>query len=446
MSSNYAIRVQEVSKVFQLYNKPSDRLKEALFGRGKYSREVVALNRVSLNIPKGATVGLIGQNGSGKSTLLQIICNILSPTEGQVEVNGKIAALLELGSGFNPDFTGRENVYMSGTIMGLTREEIDRRFHEIEEFAEIGEFIHQPVKTYSSGMFLRLAFATAVHTDPDILVVDEALAVGDVRFQNKCFRKFKEFQQAGKTILFVTHTTELLVRHCDYAFLLHQGNLVEEGSPKDVVNTYLDLLYGKSTKSKSVHNGNGTIPTEARLSDYYEKFDPQLQEFLTSSPNEDHCIKRRTYNASEYRWGNREAEIVDYLVVSGSKYDHVENNSSDQLDVYMKVLFHRDTARPIYGLTIKTMDGVIVYGTNSRDVMSDIQERAAGESTIVKFSLVPRLVQGDYFISLGVAEDVPGEEAVPLDRRYDMIHLKMYHNSLGFGVVDLQMNVEEVMI
>lgn len=443
MSSNYAITVNNVSKVYHLYDKPLDRLKESFLGRGRFSKEVIALDSININIPKGSTVGLIGQNGSGKSTLLQIISSILTPSSGEVIVNGKIAALLELGSGFNPDFTGRENVIMNGTIMGLTHDEIIEKMPSIEEFAEIGHFIDQPVKTYSSGMFLRLAFSTAIHTDPDILIVDEALAVGDTRFQNKCYRKFKEFQEKGKTILFVTHTTDLLVRHCDYAFLLNHGEMIMEGSPREVVNKYLDILYGKSTDVLQQVDADQEQTREALL-EKYPDLPPYLVTFLLMKDTNDNCVNRRSYNQAEYRWGNKGAEIMDYLIVSGGQNDHIEYNSFEKIDVYVKVKFNRQVKSPIYGLTIKTTDGVTVYGTNSRDVECKVLDKKEDQWTVVKFTFVPRLVQGDYFISLGIAEEQPDQEIIPLDRRYDMIHIKFFHNSLGFGIVDLEMNVMEV--
>lgn len=442
MSSEWAIVAENIDKAYTIYNKPSDRLFD-LFSQGQVrGKQIHALDDVSIKIPKGKTIGLIGQNGSGKSTLLQIIAGTLQPTGGNVTVNGKIAALLELGSGFNPDFAGRDNVMMNGALMGLTKEEILQRMDSIEAFADIGEFIDQPVKTYSSGMFLRLAFAAAVHTDPDILIVDEALAVGDARFQNKCFRKFKEFQEAGKTIIFVSHTTELLVRHCDYAYLLNKGKLVQEGNPKEVVNEYLDLLFGKSEsgiqEKKMV--AIDSIESKPSLDDSVNK----VATFIESRPNEDSCVTRKSYNPQEYRWGTQDATIMDYLVISDQRVDQIEYNSDHLMTIYFKVKFNKKVLCPIYGLTIKTMDGVVVYGSNSRDINGKYKVKDSTEWSILKFEFVPKLIQGDYFVSLGVAEDIPGEEAVPLDRRYDLIHLKFFHNSLGFGITDLEMTVDEL--
>ncbi|MEV5027350.1 ABC transporter ATP-binding protein [Paenibacillus sp. LPE1-1-1.1] len=436
MLSDYAIEIKNVTKTYTVYNKPIDRLYDLILNGSNRGRQINALDSVNMNIPKGKTIGLIGQNGSGKSTLLQIIAGTLKPTYGNVHVGGKIAALLELGSGFNPEFSGRENVVLNGTLMGLSRDDINQRMDSIIDFADIGDFIEQPVKTYSSGMFLRLAFAAAVHTDPDILIVDEALAVGDARFQNKCFRKFKEFQEAGKTILFVSHTTELLVRHCDYAYLLNKGKMIFEGAPKDVVNEYHDQLFGK-TEMVPVNT------TSVSKKNAHER-ENEEDTFITIRPNDDNCIKNLTYNPQEYRWGNRDAEIVDYQIESDGRYNQMEYNTAFPMSISLKVKFNKTILRPVYGLTIKTTDGVIVYGSNSRDQGQPFIIKNQDDWSIVKFEFLPNLVQADYFISLGVAEDIPGEEPIPLDRRYDMIHVKLSHNTLGFGIVDLNMNVTEL--
>jgi lipopolysaccharide transport system ATP-binding protein len=239
-----AISVQNVSKKFRLFNSPRERLLEALhpFNK-KYHKEFWALKDINFEVKRGQTLGIIGRNGSGKSTLLQIICSVLKPTTGEVSANGRISALLALGAGFNPEFTGRQNALLNGALMGLSADEMKRCLPEIELFADIGEFIDQPMKIYSSGMALRLAFACAVNVDPDILVIDEALAVGDAKFQYKCFQKFREFQEVGKTIIFVSHNTDAVLRYCDYAILLEKGEVIEIGEPKLITNYYLDILF-----------------------------------------------------------------------------------------------------------------------------------------------------------------------------------------------------------
>lgn len=244
MSSNYAIKIDSLSKNYQLFDKPSDRLKQMLFrGKKKYYREFDALQNISFEIAKGETVGIIGRNGSGKSTLLQIIAGTLTPTNGKIKVNGRVAALLELGSGFNPEFTGRENVYLNGAILGISKSEMDNRFNDIIEFADIGDFIDQPVKTYSSGMYIRLAFSIAINVEADILIVDEALAVGDTKFQIKCIEKMKEIKENGTTILFVSHAGEQVKRFCEKGIWLENGKIKEIDTATNVVNHYEDSLH-----------------------------------------------------------------------------------------------------------------------------------------------------------------------------------------------------------
>ncbi|HPZ07231.1 MAG TPA: ABC transporter ATP-binding protein, partial [Candidatus Eremiobacteraeota bacterium] len=241
--NDIAIKIENLSKVYRLYNNPVERLKESLHPfRKKYHREFYALRDVSFEVKRGETVGIIGKNGSGKSTLLKIITGVLTPTGGNVTVNGKVSALLELGTGFNPEFTGMENIYFSGTIMGYTKEEIDKKVDEIVSFADIGDFINQPVKIYSSGMYVRLAFAVAINVDPEILIIDEALSVGDIAFQVKCFRKFNEFKEAGKTILFVTHSLDSILRYCNKGIVIQNGIKITETDPKDAVDVYKRLL------------------------------------------------------------------------------------------------------------------------------------------------------------------------------------------------------------
>ena len=259
--NNFAIRVNNLSKCYHIYDRPQDRLKQSivpklrsLVGRnpGRYFREFWALNNVSFEVGRGETVGIIGRNGSGKSTLLQMICGTLEPTTGSVETNGRVAALLELGAGFNPEFTGRENVYMNATVLGLTQDEIHARFNEIAAFADIGDFIEQPVKHYSSGMYARLAFAVAINVDPSILIVDEALAVGDEPFQRKCFARIEEIKRGGGTILFVSHSTEAIVNLCDRAVLLYKGEHLFTGAPKLAIGWYQKLMNATSEQDTQI--------------------------------------------------------------------------------------------------------------------------------------------------------------------------------------------------
>ena len=246
MDKNIAISVMDVSKIYRLYDKPIDRLKEALsLTHKKYHKEFFALDKLSFNVEKGSTVGIIGTNGSGKSTILKIITGVLNPSTGSVKVDGNISALLELGAGFNSDYTGIENIYMNGTMMGFSREEMEKKLPEILEFADIGDFVYQPVKTYSSGMFVRLAFALAINVEPEILIVDEALSVGDVFFQSKCYAKMEEIRKKGTTILMVTHDMGSIIKYCDKVVLLNKGKFLAEGSARDMVDLYKKILAGQ---------------------------------------------------------------------------------------------------------------------------------------------------------------------------------------------------------
>jgi lipopolysaccharide transport system ATP-binding protein len=284
-----AISIQDVSKKYHIYSRPVDRLREYLtLGRKSFHQEFWALRHVSFAVRKGEVLGIIGRNGSGKSTLLQVVCGILSQTSGDVVTSGRVSALLTLGAGFNPEFTGRDNVFTYGQIIGLRSEEIEERFQEIADFADIGDFIDQPVKIYSSGMYMRLAFAAAISVDPEILVVDEALAVGDAKFQAKCFRKFEEFQRRNKTILLVTHSTDHLVRHCDRAMLLHDGAKISEGEPLKVSNEYVNLLFGSATSSAPMNiKERGCDKVEGGRVSEEHLGRVEVEHFIKESPREE---------------------------------------------------------------------------------------------------------------------------------------------------------------
>src|SRR3972149_3589824 len=256
-----AIEIENLTKIYRLYKSHKDRVKEIIsLNTKQYHHDFHALNHVSFSIKKGETVGIIGQNGSGKSTLLKIVCGVTRPTSGSVKVNGRISSLLELGAGFHPDFTGRENVFMNGALMGFSKEEMEKRLPEIEAFADIGEFIDQPVKSYSSGMYVRLAFAAAINVDPEILIIDEALSVGDVFFQTKCFAKFKEFKEKGVTILFVTHSLDLITTHCNSAVLIDKGIIIEKGNPRDVIDKYrMEITASENVVGGSEYRNNKNV-------------------------------------------------------------------------------------------------------------------------------------------------------------------------------------------
>jgi len=447
MSSNdIAISVTNLSKCYQIYDTPRDRLKQLVVPRlqriaGKapkqYFREFWALRDVSFEVKKGETVGIIGRNGSGKSTLLQMICGTLTPTSGSIQTNGRIAALSELGSGFNPEFTGRENVYMNASVLGLSNEEIDERFGDIVAFADIGQFINQPVKTYSSGMVVRLAFAVQSQVEPDILIVDEALSVGDAKFQVKCFDRLRQLKENGTSILLVTHSSEQIVTHCTTAILLNGGIHVEVGEPKHVVNRYMDLLFGKEKISKQAAL---TLLTPEQLSKVSAEGNATICYQL--SQLEDNFHKRDGYNPHEYRWGDGAATILDYYLAADDEPYPSAISTGQRIALAVSVKFHRDFYRPILGITIKTKEGVTVYGVNSETLeCDDFQKLGQGGSVIqVETAFSCRLAPGDYFISLGIASK-HGEEVIPHDRRYDSIHLQVRPNSTFFGLADLELKM-----
>ena len=441
-SSDIAIRVSNLSKCYQIYDTPRDRLKQFVMPRirrvagtqqKQYFREFWALKDVSFEIKKGETVGIIGRNGSGKSTLLQMICGTLTPTSGSIQTKGRIAALLELGSGFNPEFTGRENVYMNAAVLGLSKDEIDARFEDIAAFADIGQFLEQPVKTYSSGMVVRLAFSVQSQIDPDILIVDEALSVGDAKFQAKCFERLRQLKENGTSILLVTHSTEQIVTHCSNAILLNAGVQVEAGEPRRVVNRYMDLLFGKERKTiESEPRGKSTDNLILLNNDVSYSLNNQYDVFST----------RLGYNPHEYRWGDGTVSILDfYLAADGEPYPTAVT-TGQTICLAVSVKFHNSLTRPILGITIKTKEGVTVYGVNSETLACDEFQLLGQKSTVVqaeanfKCSLAP----GDYFVSLGIATR-NGEEVIPHDRRYDSIHLQVRPHSGFFGLVDLGLNL-----
>jgi len=440
MPSEAAVKVRNVSKCFKVYPSPFHRIRQRFIpGTKRQYKEIWALNDVSFDVKQGEALGIIGQNGSGKSTLLEIISDTNVPTSGDVAVNGRVAALLELGAGFNPEFTGRENIYTNAAIMGIKEAEIESRFQDIIDFSELQDYIDQPVKTYSSGMYVRLAFAVAINMDPDILIVDEALSVGDIRFQRKCYRKFEEFRRAGRTIIFVTHATDLVVNHCDRAVFLDKGVVRQIGKPRDVVNAYLDYLFGAARDDSPGSAGSLIKPVHPRQK-VTTREGGSVVELLSVDTNRDNCIVRATYNPTEYRWGNGKAKILDYLVEDGDNVDPTVCLKGSTIRIHMSACFLEPVAAPIYGLTVKTVDGVTVYGANSRLLKKHCSSVAAGQIKRICYEVTLNLVAGDYFISLGIASDDSEHDNIPLDRRYDLIHLRVQDAGQGFGIADLKMS------
>ncbi len=422
--SDIAIKVNHVSKIYRLYDKPMDRLKESLgFTKQKKYKEHYALKDVSFDVHRGETVGIIGTNGSGKSTILKIITGVLNPSLGDVQINGRISALLELGAGFNQEYTGIQNVYLNGTMMGFTREEIDAKLQDILDFADIGDFVNQPVKTYSSGMFVRLAFAVAINIDPEILIVDEALSVGDVFFQAKCYHKFEEFKEMGKTILFVSHDLGSIGKYCDRVVLLNKGDKMAEGSPKDMIDLYKKVLVNH-------FDGKDEKNTEEELHKECPKQEGEWKNYLMQNPN-----------VSDY--GEKRAEIIDYAIVDNRGLITNNIQKGTTFTVRMKVRFHEDIEEPIFAFTIKDLQGTDVTGTNTMYEKINFGTVKQGEEKTVSFTQDMNLQGKNYLLSLGCVGFRENEFAV-YHRLYDVCNINVISdkNTVGFYDMNSQVTVE----
>ncbi|MCI8210920.1 sugar ABC transporter ATP-binding protein [Pseudomonas sp. S25] len=445
-SEENVISVRDISKCFHTYEKPFDRLKHSIIPRlqrklgspvTSYGREFWALRNIDFDVRRGETVGIVGRNGSGKSTLLQIICGTLTPSAGVIQTHGRVAALLELGSGFNPEFTGRENVYLNAAVLGLDHDEVDQRFDAIASFADIGEFIDQPVKAYSSGMVVRLAFAVQAQVDPDILVVDEALSVGDARFQAKCFERLRQLKNNGTSILLVTHASEQVVTHCDRAVLLEQGRVEMLGPSRPVINRYLDILFGRDKPAELMQARSENLSALASLDTSRAGTTPQLLF------DQGAYASRAGFNAHEYRWGNGAASVLDFHLVANGRCFPAVIEPGAEVVLHLAIRFHRMVINPILGFTIKTKEGVTVYGTNSLLLSCAATQRlgAADSDAIACLQFTNRLASGDYFISIGVASR-EGEDVVPHDRRYDSIHFVVPSTPQALGLIDLAVTMD----
>jgi lipopolysaccharide transport system ATP-binding protein len=433
MSSEIAIDIESVSKCYQVYQSPGDRLKQFLLpplrqaigaAPKNYHQDFWALKDISFQVKKGETVGIIGRNGSGKSTLLQIVCGTLSPSKGRVIVNGRIAALLELGSGFNPDFTGRENVFLNAAVLGLSHAEIKARFDDIVAFADIGGFVEQPIKTYSSGMLVRLAFAVAINVAPDVLIIDEALAVGDAGFQRKCMRKLTELTEAGTTLLFVSHDVESVKTLCSAALYLRKGRAVDFGVAKDVCRLYERDLFGNPESCQS------EPPSKSVISDKKSTA----------------IIDADLLQTHEKSYGDGRARIIDVAVTTEDGLSTNVLESGGSYLVSYRVVFMATVFRPIFGVMITNREGVCIFGTNTQNLPKSQREFDVGEELRIEFRLDNHLAPGIYFLTCGVhATDVDGNVTY-LQRRMDVLILKSLQNermSLG-GFVNLYPTIKFV--
>ena len=433
--SEVAIRVDDVSKLYKLYDKPSDRLKESLgLTRKKLYKEHYALHNVSFDVKRGETVGIIGTNGSGKSTILKIITGVLNPSGGHVEIDGRISALLELGAGFNMEYTGIENIYLNGTMIGFSREEIDAKMQDILDFADIGDFVYQPVKTYSSGMFVRLAFAVAINIDPEILIVDEALSVGDVFFQAKCYKKFEDFKKMGKTILFVSHDLGSISKYCDRVVLLNRGKKLAEGTPKEMVSMYKRIMVNQDKAEEIAAH-------QMDMSSLEEEDEKEIKEAACEGQWKNHY----NLNPDVDEYGNGAAEIEDFAIIdeNGNYTNAIVKGTRFRLK--SKVKFKQDIHDPIFTYTFKNIQGVAITGTNTMYEKKDVPLAKEGETYVATFEQDMFLQGGEYLLSMSCTGYRDGEFQV-YHRLYDVCNVTVVSdkNTVGFYDMNSVTTVEKI--
>ena len=431
MSENSAIiKISNLVKEYKMYSNKKDRLLEAVLPKYKKHSTFRAMNNLNLEIKKGEVLGILGKNGAGKSTLLKMITGVVIPTSGTLEVNGKISSLLELGAAFNPDLTGYENIYQHGQVMGLTDEEIKAKEQDIIEFADIGEHLSQPVKTYSSGMFARLAFACAINVEPDILIVDEVLSVGDMAFQLKCFKKFEQFKNNGKTIIFVTHNINDVMTNCNRVIILENGTKTFDGSVKDGVNRYKKIIVGLNPDEEI----NGKNETEERLlKDDKEVIKGLWKEKMNQNPN-------------MIEYGNKEAEVIDYGVFDkdGNPVNMFDNG--DLVTFKSKVKFNKQVKEPIFTVTIKDFAGKDITGTNSNIEKIATGTFNKGDIAIAEFTQKIPIAPGKYTLSFSCTKYNADGDLEALNRKYDalLIEILATKNTVGIVRLDSKIDVSKI--
>ena len=419
------IEVKNITKIYKLYKKPVDILKETIrFPKKSYHKDFYALRDISFNVKKGESFGIIGVNGSGKSTLLKIITGVLKQTSGDIKTNGTIAALLELGAGFNMDYTGIENVYMNGLMMGFSKKQIDEKLNDIVEFADIGDFLYRPVKEYSSGMFVRLAFSLSIAVSPDILIVDEALSVGDIFFQSKCYRRMDELKKNGTTILMVTHDLGAVIRYCDRTMVLNSGVKIAEGNPHEMIDLYKKILAGQDVLDESDHN----------INDKNEKID--VVDINNSKWKDEMNINK---NANIY--GDEKAEIIDFGIFDQKNKLTSVIMKGENFYIKEKIKIKQEINNPIFTYTIKDKRGAEITGTNTMFENVDTKKASPGDVYIVSFKQFMNLQGGEYLISMSCTSFEENEFKVHF-RMYDIISIVVISNKNTVGVFDMCSSVE----
>ncbi len=428
-----AISIEHLYKNYKMFARKKDRLLETIFPMYQRHGEFSAINDLNLEIKKGEVLGILGKNGAGKSTLLKIITGVVTPTSGDIKIKGKISSLLELGTAFNMELTGEENIYQHGQVMGLTREEIEEKKPEIIEFADIGEHLYQPVKTYSSGMFARLAFACAINVDPDILIVDEVLSVGDMAFQLKCFKKFEQFKNKGKTILFVTHSVTDVLKNCTRTVIISSGKKIFDGGVKEGVEKYKKIIVGLDSNNK-------------------EKLKTQKQNLkkdnntIENAKDKDSWKSQFTENPNIIEYGNGKADVVDYGVFdeNGNYLNSIENDR--EVVLKSKIKFNEEIKEPIFTMTIKDFNGVEMTGTNSMYEKIATGTYKKGDTVVVDFKQKISLAPGKYTLSFSCTHINAKGELEVLSRKYDalLIEILSSKDCVGIMRIDSKISINKI--
>ncbi len=428
-NSETVIKITNLVKEYKMFDRKKDRLLETILPRYQKHTTFRALDNLNLELKKGEVLGILGKNGAGKSTLLKMITGVATPNSGTIEINGKISSLLELGAAFNPDLTGYENIYQHGQVMGLTSEEIKAKEQEIIDFADIGDHLSQPVKTYSSGMFARLAFACAINVDPDILIVDEVLSVGDMAFQLKCFKKFEQFKERGKTIIFVTHNVADVLKNCNRAIIMENGRKTFDGSVKDGVNRYKKIIVGLSQE------------------------DVEREEKIQEELKKDYVIEdgevwkdKFNQNPNIIEYGNRDADVIDYGIfdLEGNPINVFDN--ADTVILKSKVKFNKNVKDPIFTMTVKDYNGNDIAGTNSQIEKVMTGEFKKGDIAVAEFKQKLPIAVGKYTLSFSCTRFNLNGELEVLSRKYDALLIEVIttKNTVGTVRLDSEITVRKI--
>ncbi|MBR3152594.1 MAG: ABC transporter ATP-binding protein [Clostridia bacterium] len=425
-SEENIIEIRNLVKEYKMFGRKKDRLLETIFPFMQRHSNFKAMDNLNLDIKKGEILGILGRNGAGKSTLLKMITGVVIPTSGTIVTKGKISSLLELGTAFNMELTGEENIYQHGEIFGLSKKEIEEKKPEIIAFADIGDHLYQPVKTYSSGMFARLAFACAINVDPDILIVDEVLSVGDMAFQLKCFKKFEEFKKEGKTIIFVTHSINDVLNNCNRAIIMNEGRKIFDGGVKEGVENYKKLITGM-LKKEDLNKSKKTTNNKK-----------EIKGLLGANDESVEWKKFFTINPDFIKYGNNDAEIIDFGMFNGKGEPTTFIDSSENITVKLKAIFHKNIECPTFSMTIKDFHGKEICGTNTNFLNEYTGNCKKGEKYICEFKQKFRLAPGKYTLSLSCSRFDYNGEIVVMDRNYDLLIFEVISSEKFVGYFNLE--------